>query len=409
MIATRLLDGYSRLQSLPDIHVPVLGNRWTVGLFFLLHVSFGSFTMGTIVLSPTYQLIARRRDDARFSRYARGLGEVNIRIFSIGATLAGFAVLFVTALYPRFFIPLVERFWWQFLVAFTVWIPAIAALYLYVHQWNRWAAARPRLHLSLGYYAAAFEHIFLILVVGIDSYLLTPDHGFLNASFLPELGHRFVGNISWASFFIAGISAVRASWAGDGEKRAYLAWATRLSLVVGFLTMVVQAILGFVFAEAIKQSSPGAFTYSFSGRVAWLWIVQGILLSVLIVGSNLYFAQTRPSGAGRGLSVVVVGLCLIAVAPAALYPRGTYGVRYVVLGTALLLSVAHFLSWRRTAPQPSPHVPRATMTVVALSALCLFLLMGIIRTTARGSFTVYGKQTESQSYGLYQPSQGHYP
>jgi hypothetical protein len=49
------------------------------------------------------------------------------------------------------------------------------------------------------------------------------------------------------------------------------------------------------------------------------------------------------------------------------------------------------------------------MAVVAVSALTIFLLMGIIRTTARGEFTVYGKQTESQAYGLYSPAAGHYP
>jgi len=411
-----LADGYSRLQSLPDIHVPLVGNRWAIGIFFLVHVTFGSFTMGTILLSPTYALVGRRRRDPRFERYARGLGEVNIRIFSLGATFAGFAVILLTALYPGFFIPLVEKFFWQFLVAFLVWIPAIAALYVYVHQWDRLTANRPGLHLALGYYAAGFEHVFLVLIVGIDSYLLTPGSGvgaFFNASFLPELGHRFVGNISWASFFIAGVCAVRAASAPAEAERAYLSWATRLSLVVGFLTLVVQAVIGFFFAEAIKRASPGAFTYSVSGQFAWLWLVQGLLLAVLVVGSNLYFQQTRPRPSGRLMTAAVVALSVIAVSPAALYPRGLFWIRYVVLLASLVLSLAHFWTWRRADPAgkrtESDPAPRTTMTVMALSALGIFLLMGIIRTTARGEFTVYGKQRESQAYGLYQPPKGHYP
>jgi hypothetical protein len=416
MTLALLADGYSQLQSLPDIHVPVIGNRWAVGLFFLIHVSFGSFTMGTIFLSPTYALLARRRADPRFERYARGLGEVNIRIFSLGATFAGFAVILLTALYPRFFIPLVEKFFWQFLVAFLVWVPAIAALYIYVHNWDRLSARRPRLHLALGYYAAAFEHVFLVLIVGIDSYLLTPGEGvgaFFNASFLPELGHRFTGNISWASFFIAGVSAIRAACAREEDERAYLSWATRLSLVVGFCTLLVQAVLGFLFAEAIKRASPGAFSYSVSGEFAWLWLVQGVLLAVLVVGSNLYFQQTRPTPGGRLVTGLVVALSVVAVAPAIAYPRGLFWVRYVVLLTALSVSLGHFLAWRRADQrEPAAHLaraPRTTMALVALSALSIFLLMGVIRTTARGGDTVYGRQGESQSYGLYQPPKGHYP
>ncbi|MDQ6748080.1 MAG: cytochrome ubiquinol oxidase subunit I [Candidatus Dormibacteraeota bacterium] len=417
MTAALLARGYSELQSLPDIHVPLIGNRWAVGIFFLVHIVFGSFTMGTIFLSPTYQLVGRRRADARFWRYARNLAEVNIRIFSIGATFAGFAVIFLTALYPRFFIPLIEMFFWPALIAFLAWIPAIAALYLYVHKWDSLGATHPHLHLALGYYAAGFEHLFLVMIVGIDSYLLTPGRGhgmsaFFNASYFPELLHRFVGNISWASFFIAGISAIRASSAREAVDRVYHAWATRVSMVVGFLTLVVQAVIGFFFAEAIRQASPGAFTYSVSGRFAWLWIVQGALLAVLLVGSNVYFQQTRPSASGRLITGAVVALSLVEVAPSAVYPRALFWVRYLVLGCTLVLSVAHFLAWRRGAAREDTEVgraPRTTMAVVAFSALTIFLLMGIIRTTARGEFTVYGKQTESQSYGLYSPPAGHYP
>ncbi|MEA2683986.1 MAG: hypothetical protein QOK05_2314 [Chloroflexota bacterium] len=411
-----LLDAYSQLQSLPDIHVPLIGNRWAIGIFFLVHVSFGSFTMGTIFLSPTYQLVGRRRKDPRFERYARGLGEVNIRIFSIGATFAGFAVILLTALYPRFFIPLIEMFFWPALVAFMVWIPAIAALYLYVHQWDTLSASHPRLHLSLGYYAAGFEHVFLVLIVGIDSYLLTPGTGigaFFNASYFPELGHRFVGNISWASFFIAGVCAIRGAVAREEVQRSYLAWATRVSVVVGFLTLVLQAVIGFFFAEAIKQASPGAFTYSVSGPFAWLWLVQGLLLAVLVVGSNLYFQQTRPSASGRLANWVVVGMSVVAVAPSVLYPHGLFWVRYLVLAASLGISVLHFVTWRKggeVAPVANvSRAPRTTMALVALSALSIFLLMGVIRTTARGEFTVYGKQKESGAYGLYQPPKGHYP
>ena len=413
-----LASGYSQLQSLPDIHVPLIGNRWAIGIFFLVHVVFGSFTMGTIFLSPTYQLVGRRRGDPRFGRYARGLAEVNVKIFSLGATIAGFAVILLTALYPRFFIPLVERFFWAFLIAFVVWIPAIAALYLYVYQWDRLEPRHPRLHLSLGYYAAAFEHVFLVMIVGIDSYLLTPGAGhglaaFFNQSYFPELGHRFTGNISWASFFIAGVSAVRASAARDTGDRAYHAWATRASMVVGFLTLVVQVILGFAFAEAVKSASPGAFTYSVSGPFAWLWLVQGLLLAVLVIGSNVYFQQTRPTPPGRAMTWAVVGLSVIAVAPAPLYPHGYFWVRYIVLLASVVVSVVHFLDWRRQSERlpgaEMERAPRTTMALVAGSALTIFLLMGIIRTTARGEFTVYGKQTESQSYGLYSPPAGHYP
>src|SRR5256714_7352728 len=104
----------------PGVQFPLIGNRWAVGIFFLVHIIFGSFTMGALVLGPTYEWIGLRREDARFERYARSLGNVNLKIFSLGATLGGFAVLVVTALYPKFFVTLLTLFFWPPGLAFSL-------------------------------------------------------------------------------------------------------------------------------------------------------------------------------------------------------------------------------------------------------------------------------------------------
>ncbi|TMF50979.1 MAG: hypothetical protein E6I24_02850, partial [Chloroflexi bacterium] len=90
----------------PGVQLPFITNRWAVGFFFLAHIIFGSFTMGALVLGPTYEWIGLRREDPRFERYARALGNVNLKIFSLGATLGGFAVIVVVALYGKFFVAL---------------------------------------------------------------------------------------------------------------------------------------------------------------------------------------------------------------------------------------------------------------------------------------------------------------
>src|SRR5579864_6399843 len=102
MLVTFLAGSFSINQ--PSIQLPFITNRWAVGFFFLVHIIFGSFTMGALVLGPTYEWIGLRREDPRFERYARTLGYVNLKIFSLGATLGGFAVIVVTALYPKFFV-----------------------------------------------------------------------------------------------------------------------------------------------------------------------------------------------------------------------------------------------------------------------------------------------------------------
>ena len=138
---------------------------------------------------------------------------------------------------------------------------------------------------------AATEHVFLFIIVALDSFLLTPGTGsgsgaFFNPSYWPELGHRFIGNLSWAAFFIAAVAAIYAAASRLPADRLYHHWAARTSLVVGFLTLVPQIVLGAVCVESVKQASPGAFQYSMQGPFAWLCMAQAAFHSILRLGTT---------------------------------------------------------------------------------------------------------------------------
>jgi len=401
----------------PTIQLPFITNRWAVGFFFLVHIIFGSFTMGALVLGPTYEWIGLRREDPRYERYARTLGNVNLKIFSLGATLGGFAVIVVTALYPKFFVTLITLFFWPAVVAFSIWFLTLGGILLYNLRWDRFRQ-RKGLHILIGYATAATEHAFLFIIVALDSYLLTPGSGqgtaaFFNPSYWPELAHRFVGNLSWASFFIAAVAAVYAAASRQPANRMYFHWAARTSLVVGFATLVVQIVLGAVFVESIKQASPGAFHYSMQGPFAWLWLVQATFIAILLVGSNLYFWQSRPTPAAPVLTGIVVLGSLITMTPAAFFPKDLFALRYLALAIVVLVSVVHWLisrPRRHAMTQDLRRSSQVTLAVTGASALLLFLLMGVIRTTARSDYTIYGVMKESDSYSIFQsPSKGYYP
>lgn len=399
----------------PSVQIPLLTDRWLLGIVFLVHIIFGSFTMGTLVLGPTYEWIGLRREDLRFERYARALGNVNQKIFSLGATLGGMAVIVLVGLYSRLFVTLITLFFWPAVVAFTIWFLTLGGILLYNLRWDQ-MQTRKGLHIALGYATAATEHVFLVIIVAIDSFMLTPGTGigaFFNASYLPELGHRFVGNLSWASFFIAAVAAVYAAASRQPANRLYFHWAARTSLVVGFVTLMVQIALGAVFVESIKRASPGAFAYSMTGPFAWLWLVQATFLAVLLIGSSLYFAQSRPTALGPVLTAIVIVGSLATMLPAAVYPRSVFWIRYVALAIAVLASFVHWLVSRprvRALAQDLRRSSQVTLAVTGMTALLLFLLMGVIRETARSNYTIYGVMTENDSYGIFQPpSKDFYP
>jgi hypothetical protein len=134
------------------------------------------------------------------------------------------------------------------------------------------------------------------------------------------------------------------------------------------------------------------------------------------VGSNLYFWLSRPRG---GLvAPLVTGLvtvaALLTMAPAPLYPRGLFWLRYIFLAGAVVLSLLHWLAWRSgrklLAMQDLRRSGQVVLAVTGVTAMLLFLLMGVIRTTARSDYTVYGVLKESDSYGIFEaPHKGYYP
>jgi hypothetical protein len=351
-------------------------------------------------------------------RYARAIGGVNLKIFSVGATFGAFAVFALTGLYPTLLVSLITVFFWPALVGFSIWFLVLAAMLTYNLRWDRF---RHRwLHIADGYAIAFAEHVFLFIIVALDSYLLTPGAGrgpgaFFNPTYWPELGHRFVGNISWASFFIAAVAVVYSARTADAGERRYFQWAAKASLSVGFLTLMVQVALGAVFVESIKAAAPDAFQYSMEGSIAWLWIVQSVFLALLLVGSNLYFVLSRAprSGASTAVAALVMALGILSVLPAGVIPRDFFWVRYLFLALAMVLSLGHFIAWRRAGRRPQPDLRRSGRWVLGatgVTAMLLFLLMGVIRTSARGDYAINGRLTDRQGQQQFQPpNQRFYP
>lgn len=415
--ATRSGELLQGVGNLPHVEVPAIGAAWLIGGLFLLHIIFGTLSMGIVMLAPTFELLGRVRGQPWMDRFANALASTNLKLFSFGATLAAFAVTVMAPLYSNLFIRLFTIFWLPMLTAFLSWPLTIALLLIYVYRWRRMSMERKGRHIAIGYLGGLSEHLFLFLIVGVDSFMLTPVRSFswlaiFNPTFWDELVHRFFGNMSWVLLFAAGVMLVYGHANREPEERHYYASAATWCLCLGFLFLVPQAISGYFFAKSIQSASPGAFTYSFTGPLAWLWLVQQAFFGFLLVAANVFFLQSAARRPALGM-VLLAGafvLSALTVLPSALY--GSYfWVRYIFMFGSLLLTLTHFVWWL-FLPHQKPLLRgtgRTTMVAAGVIALFLILLMGTIRETARGNYTIYGAQTVQQGSALFQPPKGFYP
>ncbi|MDQ6846951.1 MAG: cytochrome ubiquinol oxidase subunit I, partial [Candidatus Dormibacteraeota bacterium] len=231
---------------------PGIGNNTPVGIIFLVHILIAEFSLGAITLAVAAEWHHLRAGDERSARYARSLANAYYLIFSLGATFAVFAVVLITGLWANEFGQLVNKFIWLVALAFALFFVLTPLLVWYR---NSFRSMNPRGHAILGTAVFALQTLFMVLIVGIDAYLINPVNAGLtepvfNPVYWPLLIHRLIGNVSWTALFCAAYAAVRLRGGrGDPPERAFQSWAARVNLRVGLLTGLFMPVGGFLLIE----------------------------------------------------------------------------------------------------------------------------------------------------------------
>ena len=406
---------------------PGLGSTTPVAILFLFHILVAEFSLGAITLGVAAEWHSVRTRDPRSARYARALGNAYYLIFSIGATLAVFAVVLLTGLWGRELGELVNRFLWLVATAFGLFFVLTPLLVWYR---NTFTSMRPQRHALLGTAVFALQTLFMVLIVGIDAYLINPvDAGLtepaLNPVYWPLLVHRLLGNVSWTALFCAAYAALRMRGGrGDAAERSFQSWAARVNLRIGLLVGVLMPVAGFLLIEMIHGSEPGYFANLVGGGTAAFMVAQECLVGVMFIGGNVALASEDgapadwPAASWAAVAVTVVGMTLAAL-PSGVLGASLNGLRYWGLGVATLATAAHSvarLGGRRHRQDDALRVTgsasrigRNAVVTVGTVAVVTSLLMGYIKEHARGDYAVYGELRQVDARQPYQPTQSLYP
>ena len=419
------VDRILALQVTPP-QFPWLGNSLPVGILFLLHVAVAEFSVGAITLAVIMEWRALATADVRPWRYAHSAVNSFYFVFSVGATLAVFAVVLLFGLWGNAFGQLANVLLPLLAVAFGLFFLIAPLLTVYRNSWQRFS---PRTHAILGTVVAALMTLFVFLIVGLDAYLITPFNGglwdaTLNAAYWPLLVHRLIGNVSWTALFLAAYAAVRLRRTADPGERAFQGWAAHLNLRIGLGLALLMPIEGLILSYVLQNAQPGFFTNLVSGDSAWLMVVQEVFVGVILVGGNIALWLERPANERRNRFAAVATLLslvgmVVASLPDAVLPAAWESARFIGIGVGIVATALHL--WRRWRPpvweatasarsQPRPsRMLRPVLVLVGSFALLTSLLMGVIKESARGDYAVYGVLTQAQAHERFTPSPELYP
>ena len=238
---------------LAPIHFPVVGNSVIVGIVSLLHIALASLSVGFMLLAPIFE--AMGRTNPLYTALARGITRFTLIVFSASAVLAVIMVELFIGLFPVTTMWIWNQFRHLLYLGVAAFFLQLFALYPYYHYWEAIRRHSVRLHLLMGIMAAALILIWVIVLDGMGSYMLTPTDrpgrwpDPLNPTWLPLALHRLIGDFVIAGYGLAGYAAWRLGrWErrspetpnGTDPSAAYFGHVLKTGFAVGLTTFNVR-------------------------------------------------------------------------------------------------------------------------------------------------------------------------
>jgi len=410
-----------------DAFSNVGGTRFITGFTMIVHMFFAELFVGFALAAPVLQAWGARTGSPRMDRLAHSMARFNVLTFSTGATFAVLFVVLLVGLYPRVTTSLFTHFFYFIALAMLSMGLALWGMYSYYYKWDRYSVLHKKRHIALGFTMGFFIWIWMAIMSGIDSYMVTGGpgviplsgstiesfgvalQGIFNPMFTELVLHRTFGNLSWPAFAIAAWASFMYFRSKTSEDRAFYDWSSSVGLTWGVGFLMLQPLVGFTIVYALKLSQPenpvnpadnGAYDRLTSGDASNLLLINIILVVVLFVLSNaaMYFgAERHPDRAGRvpirffGLVAAVAGL--YAVSPLAEFPF--LYMRYIMLTVMIVATLGAFvtylrgrLSFRYGSPGRSY---RLVLIATGVVAAVIALNMGFMKSNSRVPYTVYNQ------------------
>jgi cytochrome bd-type quinol oxidase subunit 1 len=413
--------------NLSDAFSAVGGARFITGFTMIVHMFFAELFVGFALAAPILQAWGARTGSPRMDRLAHSMARFNVLTFSTGATFAVLFVVLLIGLYPRVTTSLFTHFFYFIALAMLSMGLTLWGMYSYYYKWDRYSVLNKKRHIALGFTMGFFIWIWMVIMTGIDSYMVTGGvgvkplsgstiesfgvalQGIFNPMFTEMVLHRTFGNLSWPAFAIAAWASFMYIRSKTSEDRAFYDWSSSVGLTWGVGFLMLQPLVGFTLVYALKlsqpanpanPSDPGAYDRLTSGDTSNLLLINIILVVVLFVLSNvaMYFgAERNPDRAGRvpirffGLVAAVAGL--YAVSPLAEIPF--LYMRYIMLAIMMVATFGAFVTYLRGRLRFRYGSPGRSYRIVLIAtgvvAAVIALNMGFMKSNSRVPYTVYNQ------------------
>ncbi len=397
--------------------VKYISNRTLVWGFAQMHLFLAAFVLAVplFVLSIEYAGVVT--GDERYDRMAHEFMKISMAAYSFTALTGGGLTLALFLFYPTLMGYLMRVFQGQTLIYAVLFLLESAFLYIYYYSWDALRCGdRKWFHLCIGLvlntvgltlmFVANAWATFTMSPAGVDAagaITGTVWEATRNPLWNPLNLHRFLANIAYGGAIVGAYAAYRFLSVSSARERAHYDWmgyTSNFIAVAGFLPLPFAGY--WLMAEIYAYSQQMGIT-AMGGVLAWLFIIQAVLIGTILLAANYYLwcgLGRTDEGARftpyiKYIAIVIVGGFLVWMTPHSLIltarevqllggthhkllgPLGIMPAKNIAVNLMLVFTFLSFQLFYRSSRTPTVSwAPRGNAVIVALYVIgCLNIIV----------------------------------
>lgn len=395
------------------------------------HLYMGSFVLAVPIFCMVIEFIgirSRESDPVLSSKYdklAHDLMKISLTAYSWTAVLGGILLFTFITLFPGFFKYMAGVFRPVMHVYALTFIAESLTLYIYYYGWDK-MSEDPFLkwvHCSLSVMLNLIGTILMYLANSWATFMQAPGgideqgrflgniwHAIHSTLWNPVGVHRILGNIVFGGGIVGAYASYHFLNAKTSEERAHYDWVGYVAMFIAIFGLIPLPFAGYWLMKEVYAFRQQMGITLMGGIMAWLFIIQAVMVGLLFFGANSYLhnSMSRVKGAHRYMKyckymILLLILCFtmwmtphtIVMTPAELKEMG--GAQHPIVGNFGVMSAKNtavnlmitctvlcFLLYQRANKKIT--VPWATVGNSWLSAIFFWAAVNIIYLGVYGYF-----------------------
>ena len=396
-------------------------SRSVVWIAAQMHLFFAAFVLAVPMFVLVIEWVGMRTGDERYDNMAHEFMKITMTAYSITALLGGFLSFALFLLYPQLMGYMMRVFDTQVLVYAGLFFAESALLYMYYYSWDALRYGNKKWgHLTIGLGLNVAGTTLLVIANAWATFMMAPSGVDIATGAVtgdiweiikgplwnPLNLHRFIANIAFGGAIVGAYAGFKFLSAKTIEQRALYDWMGYTANFIAILAFLPLPFAGYwLMAEIYAYSQQMGIT-AMGGILAWLFIVQAVLIGTILLAGNYYLwsGMSRCDGAKRYawmikfIAFTLVACFLVWVTPHTLIlsaqeikqlggshhhllgPLGIMPAKNIAVNLMLIMTFLSFQLYRRAdkiATVPYANFLNALMVAIYLVAIVNVVFAGV--------------------------------